>query len=178
MRTTLLAAVLVVATPVAALAQHQHDSRSSTAVGALGPLWQRTKDLLVKSVEQMPEAKLAFKATPDVRSFGQIVGHVINEHYIFCSAALGEKDPNTVTYENVTTRAGLLEGLRQSFTYCDPAYAMSEAKAMEQTDFFGNTGSRLWVLTFNLTHDSEHYGNLVVYFRLNGMVPPSSREGM
>jgi uncharacterized damage-inducible protein DinB len=178
MRSALLTAVLVAATPIAALAQRQHDSRSPTAVSALGPLWQRTKDLFVKSVEQMPEAKYSFKATPDVRSFGEVVGHVINDHYIFCSAALGEKDPNTVDYEKVTTRTGLLEGLKKSYAYCDPAYAMSEAKALEQTDFFGNTGSRLWVLTFNLTHDSEHYGNLVVYFRLIGMVPPSSREGM
>ncbi len=64
------------------------------------------------------------------------------------------------------------------FAQCDTAYAMDDAKAMEELEFLGNTGTRLWVLTFNTAHNWEHYGNLVTYMRANGHVPPSSQGGM
>jgi hypothetical protein len=60
---------------------------------------------------------------------------------------------------------------------CDAAYAMDDAKAVEEVQFGRATRTRLWVLISNLTHNWEHYGNLVVYFRANGMVPPSSQSG-
>jgi uncharacterized damage-inducible protein DinB len=71
----------------------------------------------------------------------------------------------------------LIEGLTASFAYCDPAYRMDEMKAMEETTFFGDKGSRLWVLIYNATHESEHYGNIVTYLRMKGLVPPSTRGG-
>ena len=55
---------------------------------------------------------------------------------------------------------------------------MDGAKAAEEVTFFGQNGSRLWVLNFNAMHNAEHYGNFVTYFRLNSMVPPSSQGGM
>ncbi len=163
---TVLAVSFLFARPVVA---------QGATVASVVPLWERMKSLYLKSVEHLPEAKLGYKPTPEVRSFGQIVGHVINDHYIFCSAALGEKDPNSADFEKTTTRDGLIKALKDSYAYCDRAYAMSGAKVLEEVTFFGDKGSRLWVLNFNVAHDSEHYGNLVVYFRLNGMVPPSSQ---
>ena len=79
--------------------------------------------------------------------------------------------------EEMASKAELVEAVKASFAYCDKAYAMPESKAMEQTTFFGREGSRLWVLNFNVTHVAEHYGNLVTYMRLKGMVPPSSQGG-
>jgi len=77
-----------------------------------------------------------------------------------------------------TTKAGLVEAINMGFGACEAAYAMDDGTAMEEVEFFGNTGTRLWVLAFNLTHNWEHYGNLVTYMRANGMVPPSSQGGM
>ena len=64
-----------------------------------------------------------------------------------------------------------------AMAYCDKAYKMPAAKLGEQVTMpFGNMkGSRLWALMFNVAHNNEHYGNLVTYFRLKNMVPPSSQ---
>jgi len=51
-------------------------------------------------------------------------------------------------------------------------------KAMESIKLYDNTGSKLWALNYNLTHDSEHYGNIVTYLRIKGLTPPSSQGGM
>ena len=74
-------------------------------------------------------------------------------------------------------RATLVEAMKASVAYCNTAYQMSDADAMKETQFFGSTMTRLAVLVWNVTHDGEHYGNLVVYMRANGMVPPSSQGG-
>ena len=78
--------------------------------------------------------------------------------------------------EEMTSKAELVEAIKASYAYCDKAYEMPESKAMEQTNFFGRDGSRLWVLNFNAMHNAEHYGNLVTYMRMKDMVPPSSQR--
>ena len=174
MRIATLTLLALATTPALALAQpEQH---YSGGLSAIVPLWERMKDLYIRSAEQMPEEKLGFRPTPLVRSFGQILGHVATDQYVFCSTALGENDPNTTDYEKTTTRAGLIQALKDSFSYCDQAYQMSDAKTMDDVEFFGTKGSRLWVLNNNVLHDGEHYGNLVTYFRINGIVPPSSQR--
>jgi hypothetical protein len=92
----------------------------------------------------------------------------------------GEKSPAATDFEKATSKAALVQGIKDAFAYCDGAYQISDAKAnTEQVTFFGSmTGSRLWALMFNVAHNNEHYGNLVTYFRLKGMVPPSSQGGM
>jgi uncharacterized damage-inducible protein DinB len=177
MRMAALVALSLVAASTSLRAQHQHAPGHAGGLAAVVPFWTRVKDLYRRSAEQMPEDKFAFQPTDQVRTFGQILGHIANEHYIFCSAALGEKDPNTANFEKTTAKAAMIKALEDSFAYCDQAYRMSEMRAMEETTFFDSKGSRLWVLNYNLMHDSEHYGNLVTYFRLNGMVPPSSQGG-
>jgi len=169
MRITLLTALALATVPAAGFGQ------GGGAVASIVPLWERAKDLYLKSAEQIPEDKLGFRPTEKVRTFGQILGHIANDHYVFCSAVLDEKDPNTQDFEKTTTRSGLIQALKDSFVYCDRAYRISDAKSFEQVDIFGNKGSRLWALNFNVIHDGEHYGNLVTYFRLNGLVPPSSQ---
>lgn len=134
------------------------------------------KTNLTKAAEKMPEEAYAFKATEDVRSFGQIVGHVANASYFFCSAALGEKSPNAADIEKtVTTKAALVSALKAAFDYCDKAYnGLTDATAAEKVKFGSNDMARLGVLTFNNMHDYEHYGNIATYMRLKGIVPPSS----
>jgi len=105
---------------------------------------------------------------------------VANANYLFCSTVKAEKNPSTADFEKTTSKADLVKAIKDAFAYCDGAYQMSDTKAnTEQVTFFGSmTGSRLWALMFNVAHNSEHYGNLVTYFRLKGMVPPSSQGGM
>lgn len=149
-----------------------------SGVSSIRPLYEQFRGWLIASAEQMPEAKYSYQPTDEVRTFGQMVGHVANAAYMFCSAALGEENPNSSNFEEVTAKADLVKGVQDAFAYCDKAYAMDGAKAAEEVTFFGQNGSRLWVLNFNAMHNAEHYGNFVTYFRLNSMVPPSSQGGM
>ncbi len=161
--------------PAALLLISSTAAAQTGAVASIKPLFDRTKGWYVASAEQMPEADYAYKPTADVRTFGQILGHIVNENYLFCAAVLGEKDPNTADWEKVTSKAELMKGLNAAFAYCDRAYEIPDAGAMAQVEFFGMKGTKLWALAFNVEHDGEHYGNIVTYFRMKGMVPPSSR---
>jgi uncharacterized damage-inducible protein DinB len=160
-------------------AQAQQPAPAGGSMAAVKPLYEMTKNWIIKSAEQMSEANYSFKPTPEVRSFGQLIGHLANSQYEFCVPAKGGPAPNTGDIEKTTTdKAGLVKALKDAFAYCDALYDMPDAKVMEQVDFFGNKGSKLWVLMFNVSHSSEHYGNIVTYMRLKGMVPPSSQRGM
>jgi len=128
-----------------------------------------------RAAEKMPEEEYAFKPDPAVRSFGQILGHVADADYVFCSSVLGEKNPSPGIEKSKTTKAELTSALREAFVYCSRAYdALTDASANETVKAFGQERNKLGVLWFNASHNLEHYGNLVVYMRMKGMVPPSS----
>ncbi len=163
---TRLAVILMLAVPGAAAAQ---------GLEAVTPIYEMGKGWLIKSAEQMPEANWSFKPTPAVRSFGEIIGHVADANYMFCSMVLGEKSPATMSYEKAS-RADAIQGLKAAFAYCDKAYKIPVASLGDPVTFEGMKGNKLWGLMFNVAHNSEHYGNLVTYFRLKNMVPPSSQS--
>lgn len=167
--------LLVALLPAPALAQGGSSASPSSAVGAVAPIYTQVRGYLLAAAEQMPEADYGFKPTPDVRSFAQLVGHVANAQYMICAAALGETSPARQNFEQTTDKAGLVAALRASSEYCDRAYAQSDDAAMQMTQLFGGQRTRLGVLVLNTSHDFEHYGNLVTYLRLKGLVPPSSQ---
>lgn len=176
MKTRMLMVLLGAALPGAAVAQMPMSHGGGVA--SVKPVYDIVKGYLSKSAEQMPEANYSFKPTPEVRSFGQIIGHVANAQFMICSAVKGEANPSKADFEKTTAKADLVKALSDSFAYCDGAYQISEMKSSEEITLFGSMkGSRLWGLTMNASHDFEHYGNLVTYFRLKGMVPPSSQQG-
>src|SRR5262245_26964663 len=125
--------------------------------------------------DKMPEEEYAFKPDPAVRSFGQILAHVADANYSFCSGVLGESGPSPGIEKTKTTKAELRAALHDAFAYCNRAYeALTDASANETVKAFGQERNKLGVLWFNASHNFEHYGNLVVYMRLKGIVPPSS----
>jgi uncharacterized damage-inducible protein DinB len=131
----------------------------------------------MKAAEKMPEENYSFRATPDVRTFGQLVGHVADAQYSFCSGALGEKNPALGIEKGKTSKADLVKALQDAFAYCDKAYdGMTDAHAADIVKFFGRDTTKLAVLSFNSAHTDEHYGNIVTYMRLKGLVPPSSEK--
>jgi len=128
-----------------------------------------------RAAEKMPEEEYAFKPDPAVRSFGQILGHIADADYLFCSAVLGENRPPAGIEKSKTTKADLTAALHDAFTYCNRAYdTLTDAAAGEMVKAFGQERNKLGVLWFNASHNLEHYGNLVVYMRVKGIVPPSS----
>ena len=128
-----------------------------------------------RAAEKMPEEEYGFKPDPAMRSFGQMIGHIADANYLFCSPALGENNPSPEIQKTKTTKAELITALREAFAYCRPAYdALNDANAGDVVKAFGKEQNRLGMLWFNASHNLEHYGNLVVYLRLKGIVPPSS----
>ena len=133
------------------------------------------KIVLLRSAEKMPEENYAFKPTDSVRSFGQIVGHVADSQYTFCSGVLGEKRPERKIEQTMTSKADLVGALKDAFAYCDKAYdGLTDASAAEMVKHMGRDSPRLGVLTTNSLHSVEHYGNLVTYLRMKNIVPPTS----
>jgi len=136
---------------------------------------------LADAAEAMSEVDYDFRPTADVRTFGQLVGHIANANFFFCSQAAGEKSPTTANYETTASRAALFKGLKESLAYCDRVYgATTDATFNSPVKMGSGPGLpptntvRGAVLMFNVTHNNEHYGNVVVYMRLRGRVPPST----
>jgi len=136
------------------------------------------KDVLLRSAEKMPEENFNFKPADTVRSFGQILGHVADSQYYFCSKVLGDKDPDPKIEQTKTSKADLIGALKGAFTYCDKAYdGMTETSATQTVKLFGGEDTpKKDVLTINNMHTVEHYGNLVTYLRMKNIVPPSSEQ--
>jgi len=151
-------------------------AQSSSPVTASRMLWEDVTNYIVQSAVDMPEGKYSYKPTPGVRSFGELIGHVAGAQDMFCALALGEKPPAEDAVEKAaTSKDALIKALKASNDHCRRAYAQTDAEATGMVNLFGRQQSRLFVLMMNATHDNEHYGNLVTYLRMNGMVPPSSR---
>jgi uncharacterized damage-inducible protein DinB len=166
--------LLLLSIPLTGILLHAQSASDPLSAGNKG-LYSIIKTNLTKAAEKMPEENYGFKPTPDVRSFGQIVGHVADAQYLFCSAALGEKNPAPGIEKSKTSKADLVKALNDAVAYCDKAYdGLTDAHAAEIVKFFGRDQAKLSVLAFNNAHSDEHYGNLVTYMRLKGLVPPSS----
>jgi uncharacterized damage-inducible protein DinB len=141
--------------------------------------WNGAKRNLLGSAKVMPEAKYGFRPVETVRTFGAILAHVAGANFEFCSAARGEKTPHAEDEfeKNAKTPAAIVKALQDSMDYCDVAYkALTDRTAVEMINaaFGGGKEPRAAALIGNTGHNLEHYGNLVTYLRINGLVPPSS----
>jgi len=169
---------LVAALALPAVAQMPPSPAGSAAAGSatagLKFPWYRVKDLLVRAAEKMPEENYAFRASPDVRSFGQLVGHVADANFMFAAMAAGEKPMPRDIEKTKTSKADLVAALKESFAAADKAFGMSDADLATATKLFGMDTNRYAVVGLLIGHDWEHYGNMVTYMRIKGIVPPSS----
>jgi uncharacterized damage-inducible protein DinB len=182
MRTTLRMLVVCLLMPAGvALAQEKPAAPAQPNPNPLSSwnkmAYGRVKDILLRSAEKMPEENYSFKPADTVRSYGQIIGHVADAQYLFCSVALGEQNPAPKIEQTKTSKADLIAALNTAFAYCDKAYdGMTDASAAQTIKLFGNDAPRLSALTVNNMHNLEHYGNLVTYMRMKNIVPPSSEQ--
>lgn len=141
-------------------------------------IYEGVKYILLRSADKMPEEHYSFRPTDAVRNFGQIIGHVADAQYIFGSLVRGEDNPAPKIEQTKTSKADLIAALTEAFAYADVAYqGMTDASATELVKLFGGDAPKLGALTANNLHTIQHYGNLVTYLRLKGVVPPSSEPG-
>jgi uncharacterized damage-inducible protein DinB len=128
------------------------------------------QDKILKSADAMPESKYDYRPTKDVRSFADILTHVADISYILCSNVKGEKPPATAPEKG--SKTNIVAYLKGSFDYCDGVYSgFTDAHLNEPADFWGAKTNKMFILTQVANHDALHYGNLVAYLRLNGLVP-------
>lgn len=134
------------------------------------------RNFIVRAAEKMPADDYSFKPTREVRSFGQLIGHIADDQYRYCSAVRGETKSSD--YEkNPPPKDALVAALRAAFAYCDATYeVVSDEAANRMVQFSGRELPTISVLTRHAGHACEHYGNVVVYMRLRGPVPPSSEK--
>jgi uncharacterized damage-inducible protein DinB len=185
-RTFLRTLVICLLVPAAAAFAQENPPRAAFALPKDNPLsaWNKymygqLKIVLLRSADKMPEENFNFKPTDAVRSYGQVLGHVADAQYMFCSTALGEKNPAPKIEQSKTSKADLIAALKDAFTYCDKAYdGVTDASATQAVKLMGGETPKLGVLIVNEMHMVEHYGNLVTYMRLKNIVPPSSEPGM
>jgi len=140
-------------------------------------MYSMLSGVVISAAEKMPEENYSFKPTPDIRSFGQLVGHLADSQYYFCSLAAGETKSGGAVEKNKTSKADLIASLKDAVAYCKGVYAaMTDATGGEMVKFMNSDMARLAVLAGNVAHDYEHYGNMATYMRLNGIVPPTSEK--
>ncbi len=142
--------------------------------------------LILKTAEKVGEDLYSFKPTPDVRSLGGVLGHVADGNNLLCRIASGEavdfeKIAKGVTpvqvHEKKTSKAEIIAALNESRAYCESVFAkLTDTAAQENVSWFTGKMPKLMMLTFVTSHSWEHYGNLVTYMRLKGIVPPSSER--
>jgi uncharacterized damage-inducible protein DinB len=135
--------------------------------------WDSTRDLVIGIVEVMPEDKYDFKATPTVRSFRDQVIHLVAENYLFFGRVAGENLGNPA--QGLKTRAELIKALRDSYEYGAKVWGgLTEEKALEMIEVRGQKVQRWSPILVAIQDNMNHYGNLVIYVRMNGLVPPRS----
>lgn len=164
---------------VAGLAGAQKSAAADS--GVLGPLqkqWETTRNLVVPLAEAIPEDKYDYKPTPEVRSFREQLIHVIDENQRFMRMVAGEKPPDRSQLNNLKAREEILKALAESYDYGTKVLSnLNEQKAMEIVPvpaFLGLQMARWGIVLHNIVDNMDHYGNLVVYLRLNKIVPPRS----
>jgi uncharacterized damage-inducible protein DinB len=135
------------------------------------------KNWIIRSAEKMPEENYNFKPTADVRSYGQVLAHIADSQYVFCSSVLGEKNPNPQIEKNKTAKAEIIAELKTAFAYCEKAYVgLTDSAGSQLTNHNGMQMPKLFILTANIAHNAEHYGNLITYLRMKNIVPPSTED--
>ena len=145
-----------------------------------------TEKEVVSAAEAMPEDKFNFAPTQGefkgVRTFAQQIKHVAAVNYMFAAGILGEKPPVDVKSENgpdsMTSKADIVKFLKDSFAYTHKAAnSVTETNVMEMvpSPFGPNQITRLRLVLIMVSHPFDHYGQMVEYLRMNGIVPPASR---
>ena len=179
-RVVVRAAIVVLGTATVAPAQ--------TLSGDLLQDWQRMKQTMMGIADAMPEDQLDYASTPKQRTFGEQILHVAGGNVMLMGFLGAEASGPSVDRRNlrtfgytVTSKADILQALSDSFDYGEAALReFDDDSLLERAagpPFLGQP-SRVGLAYFVIGHAWDIYGQMVVYLRLNGIVPPASRRGV
>lgn len=155
---------------------------TSTAAEVNG-FYNNIAGFITRSAAMVPADKLTWQPTPEVRSFARLFAHITDDNNGACGAMAGVTPlpiPRVDTGSagnwaaDKLSKAEIEKMLGDSVALCQKAFAsLNQSNMMESAGGRG-TRTKIGLLIYNTSHINEHYGNLVTYLRLNGMVPPSS----
>jgi uncharacterized damage-inducible protein DinB len=168
---------VVTAVPAALLGQEKAAAPANPITASEKGIYSFISNAVIGAAQKVPEENYSFKPTPEVRSFGQLVGHVADANYMFCSLASGEANPGKDIEKTKTSKADLVASLKDAVAYCNKAFeGMTDAKGGQIVKFMNFDLARMTMFSLNTAHTDEHYGNMVTYMRLKGIVPPTSES--
>jgi uncharacterized damage-inducible protein DinB len=138
-------------------------------------LFTNISQYVMRSADKIPENLYAYRPTPEVRTIGQLFGHIADASNHICATAIGGTKAPVSVEKTAKTKPELIAALKREFAGCEAIYSkLTPSSAMQTVEYEGMTLTRVSVMDYEAIHTSEHYGNLVTYMRLNKIVPPSS----
>ena len=172
----LLAAVFLLITLFPTLAF----SQSATTAKSVREQFADINRKILDMAKDFPEDKYDFKPTPAQRSFAEQLLHAAGANYFFTNLAMGEKPPaeEDPKRDKYKTKAEVAAFVKKSFADGAAAIKAKGDKGMSDvvTDPFAHQKVRISDMAYGfIEHSGEHYGQLVAYYRLSGLVPPESR---
>jgi uncharacterized damage-inducible protein DinB len=180
-RSTFIAVVLLAACctvlPVRAQDMKKEPKPALGASAALLEEWNDTGRRLIAIAEDMPEDKYDYKPKPEMRSWLAQLAHAAQSNYYFINPVLGKPMPkDDPDMAQLKTRAQVVAFVKKCFADGADVIKAQGDVGMAKTVDAGGQMMRVDVLAYDLiAHTNDHYGQMMVYYRLNGMVPPESR---
>ena len=180
-------AAAILATAFLTLSAHAQDTKKEVATKpaaspsqAVLESWNDIGRKLTAMAEDFPEDKYDYKPTPSQRSFAEQLLHAAGANYFFTNLTLGEKPPaeENPKRDQYKTKAEVAAFVKKSFADGAAAIKAKGDKGMSDivADPFAHQQVRISDLAYDfIEHSGEHYGQLVAYYRLSGLVPPESR---
>jgi len=171
-----LSKVFLILSSTAVLSFGQSGPASSPLIASSHDLFTQISQLILRSADKVPENLWSFRATPEVRTIGQLFAHIADASNHICALATDGKRLDISIEETVKTKAEIITALKREFAGCEADYAkLTPAAAVQVIDIGGGVKrTRIGEMDYEVAHTWEHYGNLVTYMRLNKIVPPSS----
>ncbi|MBI4460122.1 MAG: DinB family protein [Acidobacteria bacterium] len=140
--------------------------------------WEGARKQMVQIAGAMPSEKYQYRATPEVRSYGEIVAHIAGENITWMEMMAGVPEPGSFErFDHLKTRTEIMKALSDSYDYGAKVLSgINDQQALENAPFKDRQRPRWWTVMHTTSHSKEHFGNLVTYLRLNNIVPPSTLE--
>jgi len=163
-----------------ALAKAQGASANPVA-NALRGSEQRYATNITAALEAFPADKYDFKPTPAQMSVRAVAVHLVNEgNYMLCSRVSGTPEPQHAKVDSTSSKEALMTALRESFEFCRTSLAgLTDAQLADSVPGFGpRKFVRASMLLITVGDWADHYSQLAIYLRLNGLLPPTARQGM
>jgi uncharacterized damage-inducible protein DinB len=156
MRTRLLIALPTLVIAQTAVAQTARNDAPSALRGS----FNEVAGFVTRAAEMVPADKYSYRPSATVRTFGQQIAHIADAHNYYCAQAAGRSiEWSDAIEKGAADKAALVQKLKQSVDGCASAYSAT---------------GQLGPLISNIGHTNLHYGNIITYLRMMGMVPPSS----